>query len=303
MEWLCVLAVFVLVIVSVKYVLYRRQIKDICRQMEFLLKENTNKRIQTDLRSKEILKLADKVNAMADRHEKERISIRKKERQLKEALTNISHDIRTPLTSLKGFFELYTQERDEGKKEYYRRVIWERTEELTLMLEELFTYTKLQNETYELLLEQQDFTKLVLDSLFSFYEQWKEEGVSPKLRVEESPAMILCNDIAVKRILANVLRNAMVHGDGTIEIVYRVLPRGILFQCYNGCMEGEEVEVERVFERFYKGDSARRETSSGLGLSIARELARRMDGKMEAKMEKGRFLVEIGFDFEKRTGV
>ena len=294
MDLLCVLAVFALVIVSVKYVLYRRQIKDICRQMEFLLKENTNKRIQTDLRSKEILKLADKVNAMADRHEKERISIRKKERQLKEALTNISHDIRTPLTSLKGFFELYTQERDEGKKEYYRRVIWERTEELTLMLEELFTYTKLQNETYELLLEQQDFTKLVLDSLFSFYEQWKEEGVSPKLRVEESPAMILCNDIAVKRILANVLRNAMVHGDGTIEIVYRVLPRGILFQ---------EVEVERVFERFYKGDSARRETSSGLGLSIARELARRMDGKMEAKMEKGRFLVEIGFDFEKRTGV
>ena len=54
---------------------------------------------------------------------------------------------------------------------------------------------------------------------------------------------------------------------------------------------------------FYKGDSARRETSSGLGLSIARELARRMEGRMEAKMEKGRFLVEIGFDFEKRTGV
>lgn len=291
------------VIVSVKYSLYRRQIKDICRQMDFLQREKTNKRIQTDLCNKELLELAGQVNGMADRQEEESISIRKKERELKEALTNISHDIRTPLTSLKGFFELYTEEEDKERKEYYRKVIRERMEDLTVLLEELFTYTKLQNETYELVLERQDFTKLVLDSLFSFYEQWKEKGIRPNLQVEESSAMVLCNDLGVKRILANVLRNAIVHGDGTIEIVYRVLPRGILFQCYNGCMKGEEVDVERVFERFYKGDSARRETSSGLGLAIARELALRMEGRMEAKMEKGSFFVEIGFDFEKRTGM
>ena len=303
MEWFCVLAGLAFVIVSVKYGLYRQQIRNICRQIDFLWMEKTNKRIQTNLCNKEILKLAGQVNRMADRQEEESISIRKKERQLKEALTNISHDIRTPLTSLKGFFELYTEEEDTEKKEYYQRVIRERTEELTMLLEELFTYTKLQNEIYEIVLEQQDFTKLVLDTLFSFYEQWKEMGISPKLHVEEGPAMVLCNDMGVKRILTNVLRNAMVHGDGTIEIVYEILPRGVLFQCYNGCVAGEDVEVERVFERFYKGDSARGESSSGLGLAIARELALRMEGRMEAKMEKGRFFVEIGFDFNKKAGV
>lgn len=281
--------------VSVKYSLYRRQIKDICRQMDFMKREKTNKRIQTDLCNKELLELAGQVNGMADRQEEESISIRKKERELKEALTNISHDIRTPLTSLKGFFELYTEEEDRERKEYYRKVIRERMEDLTVLLEELFTYTKLQNETYELVLERQDFTKLVLDSLFSFYEQWKEKGIRPNLQVEESSAMVLCNDLGVKRILSNVLRNALVHGDGTIEIVYQICSEGILFQCYNGCGEGEEVEVERVFERFYKGDSARGESSSGLGLSIARELTLGMEGTMEARMEKGKFLVEIRF--------
>lgn len=281
--------------VSVKYSLYRRQIKDICRQMDFMKREKTNKRIQTDLCNKELLELAAQVNGMADRQEEESISIRKKERELKEALTNISHDIRTPLTSLKGFFELYTEEEDKERKEYYRKVIRERMDDLTVLLEELFTYTKLQNETYELVLERQDFTKLVLDSLFSFYEQWKEKGIRPNLQVEENSAMVLCNDLGVKRILSNVLRNALVHGDGTIEIVYQICSEGILFQCYNGCGEGEEVEVERVFERFYKGDSARGESSSGLGLSIARELTLCMEGTMEARMEKGKFLVEIRF--------
>lgn len=296
MEWLWIgILLLVFVVTVIKYWLYRREIGDICRQMEFLLGERTNKRVQTQLCKKEIVDLADQINRMADRQEEESLSIRKKEQQLKETLTNISHDIRTPLTSLKGFFELYAEEEDLEKKEYYGQTIRERMDDLTVLLEELFTYTKLQNESYQLTLEQQDFTKLVLDSLFSFYEQWKEKGIRPELSVEESTAMVLCSDIGVKRILTNVLRNAMVHGNGSISICYRIKEGRVLFCCSNGYAGDMEPEAERVFERFYKGDSARRESSSGLGLSIARELTLRMNGEMGARVEDGRFIVEIVF--------
>lgn len=87
----------------------------------------------------------------------------------------------------------------------------------------------------------------------------------------------------------------MIHGDGQIEICYTVKPDSVLFQCYNGCGNMEELEVGRVFERFYKADAARKESSSGLGLSIARELTQRMNGEMEARIEQGRFLVEVRF--------
>lgn len=295
MKWFCIGAVFLLVIFMIKYWLYRRQIHEICRQLEFMQKETTNKRIRTDLSKKEIINLAGKINRMADRQEEESLSIKSKEQQLKETLANISHDIRTPLTSMKGFFELYTQEGEPEKKEYFEQVIREKMDDLTVLLEELFTYTKLQNETYELQLVQHDFTKLVLDSLFSFYGQWKEKGISPVLSVDEDTVMVLCNDTAVRRVLSNILRNAMLHGDGEIEICYQVKKDGVLFRCCNGFQSAEEPDMERVFERFYKGDSARRESSSGLGLSIAKELALRMDGSMEARTEEGRFLVEITF--------
>lgn len=295
MKWFCIGTVFLLVIFMIKYWLYRRQIHEICRQLEFMQKETTNKRIRTDLSKKEIINLAGKINRMADRQEEESLSIKSKEQQLKETLANISHDIRTPLTSMKGFFELYTQEGEPEKKEYFEQVIREKMDDLTVLLEELFTYTKLQNETYELQLVQQDFTKLVLDSLFSFYGQWKEKGISPVLSVDEDTVMVLCNDTAVRRIITNVLRNAMLHGDGNIEIRYQVKKDNVLLQCCNGFQNMEQPDMERVFERFYKGDSARRESSSGLGLSIAKELALRMDGSMEARTEDGRFLVELVF--------
>ena len=115
MKWFCIGTVFLLVIFMIKYLLYRRQIHEICRQLEFMQKETTNKRIRTDLSKKEIINLAGKINRMVDRQEEESLSIKSKEQQLKETLTNISHDIRTPLTSMKGFFELYTQEGEPDK--------------------------------------------------------------------------------------------------------------------------------------------------------------------------------------------
>ncbi len=295
MKYICIGLGFLLVLVLVKYHLYRRQIVEICRQLDFLEKVKTNKRIQSDLYQREIFDLVNRINQMADRQEEETISNGQKEQRLKETLTNISHDIRTPLTSLKGFFELYDEETETQKKAHYAQIIRERMDDLSILLEELFTYTKLQNETYELTLEPQNFTKLVLDCLFSFYEQWQEKGICPALSVEERPAYISCNDTAVKRILTNVLRNAIVHGDETIEICYRITKDSVSFHCGNGCAAPSEIDQERVFERFYKGDTARRESSSGLGLSIARELTLRMGGSMDAKIENGMFVVEIIF--------
>ncbi len=137
MKWFCTGTILILVIFIIKYWLYRRQVHEICRQLDFMWKETTNKRIRTDLSKKEIIDLAERMNRMADRQEEERLSVKRKEQQLKETLANISHDIRTPLTSMKGFFELYTQEEDSGKKEYFEQVIREKMDDLTADMDEL----------------------------------------------------------------------------------------------------------------------------------------------------------------------
>lgn len=287
----CVLFIGVLI----RYLMYRRQVREICRQLEFLQQEATNKRLQTDLNDQDIINLTVQINTLLDKQEHKEIEIRKKELHLKETIANISHDIRTPLTSIKGFFELYLREKDEKQKKYYDKVIRERLEDVTLLLEELFTYTKLQNASYKLELEETNFSRIVMNCLFDFYEQWQENQITPKLEIDEAPAMVLCNESAVKRILTNVLRNATIHGKNSIQISYQIQDGQVLFRCSNPVADTENPDPEQVFDRFYRADTARSQTSNGLGLSIAMELTQRMDGNIQATMEDGIFTIEVRF--------
>lgn len=287
----CVLFIGVLI----RYLMYRRQVQEICRQLEFLQQETTNKRLQTDLNDQDIINLIVQINTLLDKQEHKEIEIRKKELHLKETIANISHDIRTPLTSIKGFFELYLGEKDEKQKKYYEKVIRERMEDVTLLLEELFTYTKLQNASYKLELEETNFSRIVMNCLFDFYEQWQENQITPKLEIDEDPAMVICNESAVKRILTNVLRNATIHGKSSIQISYQIQDGQVLFRCSNPVADTENPDPEQVFDRFYRADTARSQTSNGLGLSIAMELTKRMDGDIQAIMEEDIFTIEVRF--------
>ncbi len=275
--------------------MYRRQIQGICRQLEFLQQEATNKRLQTDLSSQDIIKLTVQINNLLDMQERKEMDVQKRENHLKETMANISHDIHTPLTSMKGFFELYLREQDEEQRKYYERIILNRMEDTQLLLEELFTYTKLQNASYELVLEEYNFTRAVMNCLFDFYEQWQETQITPKLEIYEVPAMVVCNESAVKRILTNILRNATIHGEGTIQITYLVQDGQVIFRCSNPVTAQNEPDPEQVFDRFYKADAARSQSSNGLGLAIAMELTHRMEGDIQAAMEDGIFTIETRF--------
>ncbi|MDE6851336.1 MAG: HAMP domain-containing histidine kinase [Lachnospiraceae bacterium] len=281
--------------ILIRYLMYRRQIQGICRQLEFLQQEATNKRLQTDLSSQDIIKLTVQINNLLDMQERKEMDVQKRENHLKETMANISHDIHTPLTSMKGFFELYLREQDEEQRKYYERIILNRMEDTQLLLEELFTYTKLQNASYELVLEEYNFTRAVMNCLFDFYEQWQETQITPKLEIYEVPAMVVCNESAVKRILTNILRNATIHGEGTIQITYLVQDGQVIFRCSNPVTAQNEPDPEQVFDRFYKADAARSQSSNGLGLAIAMELTHRMEGDIQAAMEDGIFTIETRF--------
>ncbi|MDE6566624.1 MAG: HAMP domain-containing histidine kinase, partial [Lachnospiraceae bacterium] len=191
--------------------------------------------------------------------------------------------------------ELYLREKDEKQKKYYEKVIRDRMEDLTLLFEELFTYTKLQNASYELVLEETNFSQIVMNCLFDFYEQWQESHITPKLEIDEIPAPVLCNESAVKRILTNILRNATIHGKSNIQINYQIQNGQVLFRCSNPVADTEDPDPEQVFDRFYRADTARSQTSNGLGLSIAMELTKRMDGEIQAVMEDDIFTIEVRF--------
>lgn len=289
--------VLALIWVIFKYITYRRQIKDICRQLEFQKEQETNIMLSSDVKKKEVIRLLQLLDERNETARQERILYQKKDRQLKEALANVSHDIRTPLTSLKGYFQLLRTEKAVEKQREYGDVMEERMNNLTELLEELFAFTRLQNDDYEIELFRCNLTKPILDTLFSFFELFKAQGTEPELDVYDGPVFIQGNELAIKRVVSNLIKNAMVHGKGDLQITYQKSQDGkeIIFQCANTVSNPDEIDVTQVFERFYKADKARSKRSTGLGLAIAKASVIKMRGNIEAALEGNMFRIIVRF--------
>lgn len=290
-----VLATTAVIGLTIACIAYRRQIKKICRQLEFMKKYQTNLRLTQDLHFSELNDLIGATNEIIDQTREIQRTAQKNEDVLKETITSISHDIRTPLTSMDGYFQLLLQSTSPEDSRHYIEVIRSRITSLKYMLEELFTYTKLQNENYELSIEKIDFYKCAYSLLFSFYDDFKKRGIEPDIAFSEGHAYIQGNEEAVRRILQNIIRNALEHGESEIALKMYQKDTSVIFSCSNKAEHPEEIDITQVFSRFYKANSARTHTSTGLGLSIAKNLSEKMGGTAAAFMDGSRFTVEIQF--------
>ncbi len=252
------------VILIVILILYRRQVRKTGRQLEFLKARRTNLRLTSDLPLKEFNELIDGINEVLDQSREIRERSQHNEMQLKETITNLSHDIRTPLTSLDGYFQLLQQSDSEEERRKYVGIIQSRISSLKEMLEELFTYTRLQDADYELEMERIDFGKCAYDTVFSFYDEFQNRGIEPQVDFCGGHLFVRANEEAVRRALQNLIRNALVHGHTGISLELFEENGKAVFRCSNDVAHPEEIDIERVFSRFYKADSARTHTSTGL---------------------------------------
>ena len=283
-------------------ILYRRQIREICRHLSFMKKQKTNMRLTSGLPFPELNELIDRINDIVDQSREIREDVWNNEARLKQTITNLSHDIRTPLTSLDGYFQLLMQSDSEEERQKYIRIIQTRIGSLNSMLEELFTYTRLQDEDYEIETETVDFGKCVYDVVFSFYEEFQKKGIEPEADFCEERLYTMGNEEALRRVLQNLIKNALLHGNSRISMrLFQENGRAV-FLCSNDTEHPEEIDMSQVFERFYKADSARTHTSAGLGLSIAKGLAERMGGSADASLDGNIFTVRLEFPEEKRNG-
>ena len=159
--------------------------------------------------------------------------------------------------------------------------------ELGDMLEELFLYTKLTSEGFELNMSEIQVLPFLSDCLVGFYRQFEEKGITPQVEFESEGLKIWADEECLRRIFHNLIRNALPHGEG--GIVIRQKGRCLIFE--NLVSDNGKPDMDQIFERFYKADSSRRKGSSGLGLFIVKELAERMGGSVRAELSGEKFRI------------
>lgn len=274
---------------------YQRQVKDICRQLAFLMKHDSNMLIHREFGLGGIGMLSDRLNDLLELRRKEKQYYQEKETLIADTYTNLSHDIRTPLTSLDGYFQLMEACENVEEQRRYLNIIHERIHSLNEMLEELFMFTKLKNESYRLELTSCCINRILKETVFSYYDDWVRREIQPDIQITEEQLYIDGNKQGLSRIIQNVIKNGLDHGEKKIRIVLKREQNRAVLQISNQVIASEQIDIEHVFDRFYKADAARSKTSTGLGLSIAREFVRRMNGEIGAKIEKNEFIVEMSF--------
>lgn len=308
MIWKILTAVLAIIVIIMAAVLLkiRAQLRDINDQLDFLYENDTNMLIGTDTNLIYLGQFKQRVNRFVEQWHKKRAEAAKKEQMISDTYTNLSHDIRTPLTSLDGYFQLLKDEKDEKLQAHYIGIIQERIASLKDILEELFMFTKLKNDTFNLEMDKCCVSRLLKQTVFSYYDEWKMRGIEPVVDICDEQIFILANTQALKRVFQNVIKNGLVHGKSDIEIRLYTKALGnvsdknkgnrmVNISVSNTIENPENVDVSQVFERFYKADEARSVTSSGLGLSIAKELVERMGGKINAQIEDNRFCINISY--------
>ena len=275
---------------------YQRQVKDICRQLAFLMKHDSNMLIHREFGLGGIGMLSDRLNDLLELRRKEKQYYQEKETLIADTYTNLSHDIRTPLTSLDGYFQLMEACENVEEQRRYLNIIHERIHSLNEMLEELFMFTKLKNESYHLELTSCCINRILKETVFSYYDDWVRREIQPDIQITEEQLYIDGNKQGLSRIIQNVIKNGLDHGEKKIRIVLKREQNRAVLRISNQVIASEKIDIEHVFDRFYKADAARSKTSTGLGLSIAREFVRRMNGEIGAKIEENEFIVEMSFN-------
>lgn len=254
---------------------------------------SANARITMGAHAPGVAELAEAINRELDCAMRSHIDGMRAQRDFQRDLSALSHDIRTPLTGAKGYLQLAADEADPALKRRRIDAAVERINRTSELLDALFSYTKASDPDLVLNAEPIDMREIVEQCLLGHYPDFERLGWEPVVTGTGAPRITEADRQAMGRIVENLVANALRHGSGAPELRIATAPEQTILSISNPIDRPDELDVEHLFDRFYRADSARRGGGSGLGLATSAKLAEAMGMSLEAKVDRGRLTIEL----------
>lgn len=278
-------------------ILMEWQIRKMNHQLDMRWREHNRQPIRLTLIHRGITKMAANINRCFMEEEKFRRKRIQEEKELKEMIANISHDLRTPLTAIRGYQQLIERDKLSTEQRLKLSIAQKHAKELEHLIEQFFEYSYLTSREQTLPMTRIHLANLVSECLAQCYPLYEASNREVNFMLD-TPVYVLANEEAVLRIVHNLLRNAMLHSKGMITVRISVEQTAKLI--FENQAEGlTSQEVEHLFERFYCL-GVQRHQSTGLGLSIVRLLAEQMGGRAVATLEQTKLLICVEFQLAKK---
>ncbi len=325
---ICAAGALVIALLVLKIYFLYRDLDQIGAQLGGRLGEETNNRIYAPGNDRHIRAFAARLNRELGVLYESRSRYRNGDRELKEAVTNISHDLRTPLTAIYGYLELADAaleigrgdpgEPDVERAAHYLAQIRNRADAMHSLTEELFRYSIILSAPGEnagsrkapadcrtdsgLAGERVVLNRFLADFLLSYYDIFTQNGIEPRIGIADAEVVRFLDTGALRRVFSNILDNAVKYGkparsacggdmcSGQVCLSVELSADGTVVFC-NSAQDLDWVSCERLFDRFYTVETGR--DSTGLGLSIARLLTERMGGSISASYADGMLSITV----------
>lgn len=291
--WLWVsigILIAIIIALLVKIHILQKSVKEIEIAFADRLVTDTNVLIDISSSDKNVRRLANTINGQLRKLRTERRRFQQGDLELKNAVTNISHDLRTPLTALSGYLELLEQEEKSESVNRYIEIMKDRVDILTQLSEELFKYSVIISTKDNITKEQVIINTVLEESIAAFYTVLTERNIVPEIQVSETKVVRMLDRSALSRVFSNLISNVIKYSDGDLKIVLSENGEIAFSNMASGL---DEIQVGRLFDRFYTVEAARK--STGLGLTISKTLVEQMKGTISAIYENNRLSIHIFF--------
>lgn len=271
-------------VLGIRLFVLKKEIKNISTQLKSYNNFSTGKKIDISLVDKELEKLGTEINKIIGHYISANREKIRSENELKEGIASISHDLRTPLTSIKGYLQMVKSKNlTKVQQEEYLNIALERSVHLEQLVNDFFELSKIESHDYIMNNERINITGLANEMILSFYNNFKEKNIKPAVNVSSTPVFIVNDRAAVIRVLENLLSNALKYSEGDIEIGVLKNEGKVTLWVENSTEIIDEADnPELFFDRFYIADKSRTERSTGLGLAVTKSLMDKMDGQIHA---------------------
>ncbi len=275
-----------LIILIIKIVLTKRELKNISKSLLKIINSDTNSLITLDYSNKDLKELVSILNKSLKELRELELEYKNGNKEFKKIITNISHDLRTPLTAIKGYVDLLENEKLTLKQIKYLKIIDSKVTDLTILTSELFDYSKVLDKELK-----NDFIYLndiLEDVIASFYISFKEYNLNPVINITNEKVGRYLNQNVVKRIFSNIISNAIKYSEGEFKI--KLSSNGVI-EFSNKTSKLSNIELERLFDRYYTVID--NNESNGIGLSIAKELVDKCNGNIFLKYKNNVLTIRI----------
>lgn len=294
MLWIIIILIIAVAGLITLYFRLSREVKNISGQLREHNKGKTNSKILLAFSNKALEDLAQSMNRSLEEKQRVEVEYKRMDKELRQAIANMSHDLRTPLTSIMGYMQLIEDDNTKAEdKKQYLDIVKRRAATLQGLIESFYDMSRLEAKEYKLELKPINLNSIMCDMIASFYNDFINRQVEPTIEIEENNPMIIGDESAVRRVMSNLIQNMLRYGNKYIHISLRQEGNTILSIFENDAQGLTDDDVPHLFERFFTADRTRSGKSTGLGLAITKQLVEQMGHGIRAELADGRLRLII----------